>query len=361
MSTEQRSAMHLSRRWIAVVVGWISVNPAPGLGAGVAAQDDSSPPGSTVTVTGNVLSESTGEPIVGVAVRVNAANWSDALVTDALGQFRLDLIRVGTYSIALSHDDHQPLEGDLTIDRSGEFFLAMTPLYEDREGMTGIVGVIRDIASGRPIRDAAVNVPVLGRTTTSDSDGRFILAETVPGRYEIVFIHLGYRPRTDTVHIVRDRVSRLDVAMAVEAIALAPMEVTVERRDLALQRVGFYEREEDGWGDFVDREDLELWNPVDLTDALIRLPGVKIVHDPRMPSQRYLLFRSAGTECFPSVYVDGMLMHIGGSREPARINDILDPIAVAGIEVYRRTAGMPPQYWGVNSSCGVIAIWVRRS
>ncbi len=227
--------------------------------------------------------------------------------------------------------------------------------------MTGIVGVIRDIASGRPIRDAAVNVPVLGRTTTSDSDGRFILAETVPGRYEIVFTHLGYRPRTDTVHIVRDRVSRLDVALAVEAIALAPMEVTVERRDLALQEVGFYEREEDGWGDFIDREDLELWNPVDLTDALIRLPGVKIVHDPRMPSQRYLMFRNAGEECFPSVYVDGMLMHIGGSREPARINDILDPIAVAGIEVYRRTAGMPPQYWGVNSSCGVIAIWVRRS
>ncbi len=132
MSTEHRSAIHLSRRWIAVVVGWISVSPAPGLGAGVAAQDDSGPPGSAVTVTGNVLSESTGEPIAGVAVRVNAANSTDAFVTDALGRFRLDLIRTGTYSIALSHDDYQALDGNLTIDRPGEFFLAMIPLYEDR-------------------------------------------------------------------------------------------------------------------------------------------------------------------------------------------------------------------------------------
>ncbi len=54
-------------------------------------------------------------------------------------------------------------------------------------------------------------------------------------------------------------------------------------------------------------------------------------------------------------------MHRGGGSEPAKINDILDPIAVAGIEVYRGSAGMPPQYWGTGSFRGVVLIWVRRS
>ncbi len=52
--------------------------------------------GGAVTVTGNILSESTSEPIAGVAVCVNATNWSDAFLTDALGQFKLDRIRTGS-------------------------------------------------------------------------------------------------------------------------------------------------------------------------------------------------------------------------------------------------------------------------
>jgi len=63
--------------------------------------------------------------------------------------------------------------------------------------------------------------------------------------------------------------------MAVEAIALDPIELTVDRLDRNLQSVGFYQREEDGWGDFLDREDLEYWNPVQLTSALTRFPGVR--------------------------------------------------------------------------------------
>ena len=450
---------------LAVVVGWIGVGPVPVLGARLAAQEVADPPEAVVTVTGNALHESTGAPISGVGVRLAHSDLTVAVETDRMGQFRLEGIPAGTYSISLVHRDYAPLEGEMTIDRSGEFFMAMTPLdldrsgatgivgvvrdmgsggpvpdvvvdvpalgraatsdsegrftlgdlvpgihevvfthvgygprvdtatvvggrvsrldvglaseaieltpievtverrdlASDRESMTGIVGVVRDVASGRVVPEVVVNVPLLGRVATSDSEGRFSMGELAPGSHEIVFTHLGYGRRVDTVAVVGGRVSRVNVGLAVEAIELTPIEVTVERQDFALQRVGFYEREEDGWGKFLDREDIELWHPIDLTDALIRFPGVKIVHDPRMPSQRYLLFRRAGVECFPAVYLDGMLMHVGGRSSAAGINDIIDPIAVAGVEVYRSSAGMPPQYWGTGSFCGVVLIWSRRS
>ena len=371
MTTMTGSLGHSGRLWartasrppvvaLAVVVGWIGVGPVPALGARVAAQEVAAPPDTVVTVTGNALHESTGEPIAGVRVRIMGGDWTTVLETDEMGQFRLDAMPVGTYSIALGHSDYAPLEGEMTIDRAGEFFMAMTPLNLDRETMTGIVGVVRDMASGRPVPDVVVNVPSLGRVATSDSQGRFRLAEMVPGSHEVVFAHLAHRQRVDTVTVVGGRVSRLDVGLAVEAIELTPIEVTVERQDVALQEVGFYQREEDGWGEFLDRENIEMWNPMDLTDALIRFTGVKISHDQSMPSRRYLLFRRAGAECFPAVYLDGIRMH-GGGREPAYINDIIDPIAVAGVEMYRGTAGIPPQYWGTGSSCGVVLIWSRRS
>ena len=156
------------------------------------------------------------------------------------------------------------------------------------------------------------------------------------------------------------RVSLLEVVLSVEAIALDPIEVTVERQDVTLQGVGFYERENDGWGDFVDREDLERWSPMDLSDALIRFPGVRVDNDPSMPSRRFVMFRRAGEICYPAVYIDGALVHRGGN-EPAVIDDLVEPIAVAGVEVYQGQAGLPPQYWGMNSSCGVVLIWIRRA
>ena len=171
---------------LAVVVGWIGVGPVSVLGARVVAQEVAVPPEAVVTVTGNALHESTGEPIAGVRVRVVGGDWTAVLETDEMGQFRLDAMPVGTYSIALGHSDYAPLEGEMTIDRAGEFFMAMTPLNLDRETMTGIVGVVRDMASGRPVPDVVVNVPSLGRVATSDSQGRFRLAEMVPGSHEVV-------------------------------------------------------------------------------------------------------------------------------------------------------------------------------
>ncbi len=313
----------------------------------------------TVTVTGNVLDELSAEPIAGAVVLVETLGLT--LVTDVNGQFLLDRVPRGVYDLNILHDDYRRLEGNLTLDQSGEFFLAMTASADPDEGLaTGVAGLVTDQATGAPVADVVVNVAVQGRVATTSTSGRFTLPDLLPGRYEVTFSHLGYQQRTDSVDINVGRVSVMEVALSAEAIELDPIEVSVERRDVTLQGVGFYERETDGWGKFVDREELERWSPMELSDALIRFPGVRVVTDPDMPTRRYVLFRRAGEQCYPSVYIDGMLIERGGDTRVV-LDDLVDPIAVAGVEIYRGQAGLPAQYWGMNSSCGVVLIWIRRT
>ncbi len=310
-----------------------------------------------VTVTGTVVSDASGRPVDGVVVVLEALGLTR--VSDAEGRFVLEGVPRGVYEIRLIHQDYQSLEGDLTIDRPGEFVLGVTPIADPGNGMmTGVVGVVTDQASGNPIPEVVVNVAGLGRVATTDGNGRFSLPELIPGRHDIVFSHLGYRERSEPITVEQDRVAKLQIVLAVDAIALDPIEVTVDRQDKNLQSVGFYQREEDGWGDFLDREYIENWNPIELTRALTRFPGVTTVPDPRMPSRGFLAFRRMGTLCIPTVYLEGV--RIGDERLPAGIDDIVDPAVVAGVEVYRNTAGMPPQYWGTGSTCGVVLIWLRR-
>ena len=317
------------------------------------------PEAERVTVTGNVLDEITAAPVAGAVVRVEGLDLT--LVTDLDGQFLLDQVPRGVYDLNIVHSAYRRLEGRLQVDQPGEFFLAMTASADPNEGLaTGVAGVVTDQATGEPVPEVVVNVSVQGRVATTGTTGRFTLPDLLPGRYEVTFSHLGYQPRTDSVDINVGRVSVMEVALAVEAIELEPIEVTVERQDVTLQGVGFYERENEGWGNFVDREELERWSPVDLSDALIRFPGVRVVSDPGMPSRRFVMFRRADESCYPSVYVDGVLVERGGDT-PAALNDLVDPIAVAGVEIYKGQAGLPPQYWGVNSSCGVVLVWIRRT
>lgn len=327
--------------------------------SGTPATAQIAPPADRVTVTGNVLDEMTTEPVAGAVVRV--AGLDLTLVTDTEGQFLLDRVPRGAYDLNIIHEAYRRLEGRLTVDHPGEFFLAMTASADPNEGLaTGVAGVVTNQVTGEPVPEVVVNVALQGRVSTTSSTGRFTLPDLLPGRYEVTFSHLGYQQRTDSVDINVGRVSVMEVALSVDAIALDPIEVTVERQDVTLQGAGFYERESDGFGKFIDREKVEQWATVDLTDALIRFPGVRVVSDPDMPSRRFVLFRRARDVCYPSVYIDGVLVERGGRRAVA-LGDLVNPIAVAGVEVYRGQAGIPPQYWGMNSSCGVILIWLRRT
>ena len=316
--------------------------------------------GAVVTITGNVYDAVTSRPIPGVSVEVSSRGLRTE--TDAAGQFTLSDIPTGAYRLELFHPDYEPAVGDFTIMRSGEFETYLEPVssgYWD-ELMTGVAGVVTDARGGAPIDRASVQIRPGGVGGMTDIRGRFATEVLTPGPKQIEVRAFGYAPRTETVDVVLHRVTLLRVSLSPSPVELNPIEVSVERRELALQDIGYYNREAEGFGEFIDRETIEQRAPVQMSDLFRRIVGAEVRSGADGPFQRFVILRGGRSEgCFPRVLLDGIVVHPGGD-EAAAIDDLIDPEAVSGIEVYPSSTGVPMQYSGTDASCGVILIWTRR-
>ena len=321
-----------------------------------------------VSISGNVYDAVTNRPIQGVIVELPSRGFR--LETNIAGRFTLSNIPTGNYTLELSHPDYHPTVGDFTIMRSGEFDTFLEPVLEGGrdELMTGIVGVITDVRGGTPIDRVSVYVQPGGQGVQSDTRGRFTMEILTPGPKQFQFSALGYATRTETIEIEMDRVTNVHVSLSPDPVELNPIEVTVERREFALQDAGYYTRQAEGFGNFIDREEIEARRPAEMSDVFSRLPGVELFADPDNALEKYIVLRggrqsgfSSGPygRCFPRVVLDGLVINRGGD-EPAMLDRVLDPAAVAGVEVFPTAAGVPAQYGGIGSSCGVILIWTRR-
>lgn len=325
------------------------------------------PEGNRVTISGTVLDAISRRPIDGVTVQINYMGY--LVETNIAGRFTLLNIPVGNYQLSLSHPAYHPAVGDFAIMRSGEFETAMDPVVAgEDELMTGIVGVVSDERSGGPIDGASVRLRTGQQGTRTDARGRFALDELTPGLNIVEFTQLGYATRTETIEVLPGRVTNVRLSLSADPVELDPIVVTVERREIALQDAGYYNRLEEGFGDFIDRAEIESRGPVEMSDIFSRIPGVELYADPDNPIERYVVLRggrqaslSSGPygRCFPRVVLDGLVINRGGD-EPAALDRMLDPVAIAGVEVFPTSSGVPAQYGGVGSSCGVILIWTRR-
>ena len=317
------------------------------------------PEGDRVTITGTVLDAVTRQPIEGVSAEFSGMGY--IVETDAAGRFTLSNIQTGDYRLELWHPDYQPAVGDFTIMRSGEFETFMEPVFLGRDELiTGIVGVVSDIRGGSPIDRVSVYVEQGRQGALTDTRGRFLLDDLLPGLKSVRFSALGYVTRTEMIDVEVDRVTNLHVSLSPDPVELDPIEVTVERREIVLQDVGFYTREADGFGAFIDREEIEMRAPAEMTDLFTRIPGADLRGDAWNPLEKYVILRGGRAEgCFPRVVLDGVVV-AGGGDAPAALDQMLDPQSVAGVEVYPSSTGVPIQYAGTGASCGLIVIWTRR-
>ncbi|MYB07189.1 MAG: TonB-dependent receptor plug domain-containing protein [Gemmatimonadetes bacterium] len=325
------------------------------------------PEGNRVTISGTVLDAISRRPIEGVMVQINYMGY--VVETNIAGRFTLLNIPVGNYQLSLSHPGYHPAVGDFAIMRSGEFETAMDPVVAgEDELMTGIVGVVSDDRTGGPVDGASVRLRTGDQGTRTDARGRFALDELTPGLNIVGFTQLGYATRTETIEVLPGRVTNVRLSLSADPVQLDPIVVTVERREIALQDAGYYNRLEEGFGDFIDRAEIESRGPVEMSDIFSRIPGVELFADPDNPIEKYVVLRggrqasfSSGPygRCFPRVVLDGLVINRGGD-DPAGLDRMLDPVAIAGVEVFPTSSGVPAQYGGVGSSCGVILIWTRR-
>lgn len=223
-----------------------------------------------------------------------------------------------------------------------------------------IRGTVRDAAGNQPVPEAQVQAldardRVVARAR-SGADGWFEIEIEEPGEYRLRAQRVGYQPTTSGP-IAVEWAEVVDVDLRVSNAPLAVEAITVNARRApprvpALDRNGFYDRQRVGLGRFVSRTDIERAMPRELSDVLRRLPGIRVI--PGRFGKNYVAMTRGGGACAPKVFLDGAPMQGTGP-----IDDLIEPLHVEAVEVYRGASEIPAQFGGATSACGVIVIWTR--
>ena len=236
-----------------------------------------------------------------------------------------------------------------------------------------VTGRIYDVAEAgtdeAPVIGAAVRLLAGADTvavTTTGADGRYRLRAPREGRYRLAVTSLGYGPAEGgPFALAEGRARAVDVQM-VPAVGFLGS-VAVEAEEDRLGRVGYYERRARALGRYVDREEIERRQPRVLSDLFYRLPG--FIPLPQEGDVRIASVNSIrGASCRPTIVVDGAVVRSFGeggggsgllSANPAfALDEIVRVDEVEAVEAYAH-GGIPAQYGGTMSPCGLIVVWTR--
>ena len=215
-----------------------------------------------------------------------------------------------------------------------------------------IAGVVED-SLAMPVAGAQVTVRGLRGYGVSDDDGTFRLASVPPGPQVVVVRRIGFRPESLAVAVTAGTIHDIRIRIRPTAQWVAPVIIDARSAKYTGFLKGFYERRDRGNGVFFTAADIEQRNPRYVTDLLRTIPGTRII--PR-GAESVVTFRDRN--CLPLVWIDG------NAATAAYLDpDVFDPMTLAGIEVYKGPATVPPGLMGLQGkgSCGVIALWTKRT
>ncbi len=238
-----------------------------------------------------------------------------------------------------------------------------------------VVGRVIEAESERPIPGAEIvfRTPEgqwAGRTVT-DADGRFstVMKPSRTAGVRIRADRIGYRQNITPVLYFDNRLFyQVEIRLDQDAVLLAPLEVLARSgREQSHFLDSFRFRSQHGNGYYLTREQIEAQHPSLVTDLLRTVPGLEVASGGGAGNRPIVqTARGAARGCDAQVYVDGLLVNrrVTTSEGPRtdifRIDDVVSPDAVEGIEVYLGLSTIPPEFLSPEASCGVVAIWTRR-
>ena len=168
------------------------------------------PPGDEpVTVTGEVRSSGSGEPLAGALV----SSGAQEVATDDTGGFRFDAIDTGEQTFTVTAAAHEGVSLTVALPPGGIAELGAIELepVEAPDGVT-LRGRVFDRASQAPIEGATINAG--GSSAVSDGDGQYRIAGLDVGQTTLSVSAEGYRNRelsfTTGAHGVLERSIGLD-------------------------------------------------------------------------------------------------------------------------------------------------------
>lgn len=230
-----------------------------------------------------------------------------------------------------------------------------------------VTGIVKD-STGREIPYVNVILP-RGRLIVSNQGGEFSFQFAGKDAVPITIRRLGFRavdlrlpPGGDTTITI------------VLAPTPQPLQTTViqTERMRTLDSRGFYSRLADREkgvlrGEFITPEEVERFKPSRATQLLEARNGIQVRRSGscHVTTMCWVVLGSGG--CVATVYLDGKRLNQLGEaqgtqtdpRSAPYLDDLLSPTSIAGIEVYPRGGGAPPQYQALAGSCAIVLIWTR--
>ena len=205
------------------------------------------------------------------------------------------------------------------------------------------------------------------RAAQTDENGSFEFIIQRVSAVEIRANHDGYQANTaPTLFFDGHTFFRVEIRLDPDIMLLAPLEVVGRSVDPSPFLDDFRQRVRSGLGTYITRADIDRRRPMYVTDLLRDVPGIQLQTAGSGGRPIVQMARAAGNTCSTRIFVDGMLLNPtmmtprGPRSDIFRIDDIVSPGSVEGIEIYRGLSGMPPEFLTGDAQCGVIAIWTRR-
>jgi hypothetical protein len=325
---------------------------------------------------GRVVTE-TGEAIAGATITLAQIGY--AIRTDSSGAFVLAGTPGSTLVFTLRAAGYRGDTAAVTLPRraglSQEFRLVSEAavLPEPNPSDRVVRGRVTDIDGGA-LAYASIQVNG-GRRYLSDDSGRFTITPPA-GRFSLLVRRIGFSPEEIKLDAPPDTTIR--VRMTAVATALPEQRITGRAAFASLDLSGFYRRMKEAergvnHGYFVTPEDFESRRPHLISQMAENYPAVFIRHNSLEPRKDLILGTPCSTpskwcvpvgpsllRCVMTVYLDRVRI-VGklGNTPDDFVNELVLPTTVAGMEIYPRGVGSPPEYQPANGSCGVVLIWTK--
>lgn len=217
-----------------------------------------------------------------------------------------------------------------------------------------ISGTVLAAESRAPLAGAVVTL--LSRDSAqlvqlrADSAGAFSLTLPGAGAYRLSAAQIGYRAAVSpALSIGPADTLQVEFSISRDLVVLKPLVVTARSRRLTEAARRFYERARiAATGSFITRDEIDKAQPMMVTDLFNRLPGIRTR---AMMGGNDVAIRG---NCRPTVFLDGV--RVNGYRS---IDDLVQPLEVEGLEIYRGGYQAPAEFGGMQAGCAVILIWTR--
>lgn len=291
--------------------------------------------------------DSTGRALPDVEVSYKGTKTT----SDSVGNFLLTPVPLGRITLRFERDGLLlgELEANVTNDTTAS---VVQEVIRGRTEPRALTGSVVD-SSGAPVRDATIEVVTALVEQRTDSLGRFAF-RNLPARRHIVRVRrVGYAPTylfTDLTDSTSTRARIVVRQFAGQNLGL----VVVKATRLPGRMRGFLQRAErrSGWAKIFTEAEITARHPQETTDMLVGIPGVRVNWDAR----RSMMVTGRGG-CLMAVFINGFpAPQLSG----AGINDLVNSLDLAGIEVYNGIAGVPAELtMGPSNPCGTIGIWTK--